>query len=147
MVRKERTYGLSKEGTFHISRNKLCAWMWKPKEKLDEEEKSSLDKCFELYQSLKTLYNTVQTYRNAIQMGDIDTLYNDLECNYPPRKIPFTIMHLDFEVIFRLLNMHYLCPTVIRLFEGQINRLKTIKWLTYGRAGLVILEKRVLYRL
>lgn len=33
------------------------------------------------------------------------------------------------------------------LLEGQINRLKTIKRITYGRASLKLLEKRVVYRL
>lgn len=31
--------------------------------------------------------------------------------------------------------------------EGQINRLKTIKRMMYGKAGLKLLEKRILYRM
>lgn len=31
--------------------------------------------------------------------------------------------------------------------RGQINRLKTFKRMTYGRAGLELLEKRILYRM
>jgi hypothetical protein len=89
MVRKERKYGLSREDTFHISRKKLCAWMWKPKDELDEEENSSLNKCFELYPSIKTLYNTVQTYREAIQMGNIDTFVQWLREQLSYKKNPF----------------------------------------------------------
>ncbi|WP_170808527.1 transposase [Pseudobacillus badius] len=33
------------------------------------------------------------------------------------------------------------------LLEGQINRLKTIKRMTYGRASLNLFEKKILYRL
>ncbi|MBE6183266.1 hypothetical protein [Heyndrickxia ginsengihumi] len=40
----------------------------------------------------------------------------------------------------------FLSPYSNGLFEGQINRLRTIKRMIYGRAGLVILEKRVLFR-
>jgi transposase len=147
MVRKERKNGMSKDDTFRISRKKLCIWMWKPKEKLDIEEKSSLNKCFELYPSIKTLYNTVQTYRIAIQIGDLDSFVQWLRFQLSSKKNPFYYYALrlrsDFQAVKNALSM----PFSNGLLEGQINRLKTIKRVTYGRAGLVILEKRVLYRL
>jgi transposase len=40
----------------------------------------------------------------------------------------------------------FLLPYSNGVLEGQINRLKTIKRMMYGRAGLALLEKRVLYR-
>jgi hypothetical protein len=75
--------------------------MWRPEEELEKGEISSLIKCFELYPSVKVLYNTVQIYRKAIQMKDLETFYNGLKNKYPPRKIPFTIMLLDFEVTYK----------------------------------------------
>lgn len=41
----------------------------------------------------------------------------------------------------------FLLPYNNGLLEGHVNRLKTIKRMTYGRAGLKLLEKRILYRL
>jgi transposase len=144
IVRKERKYGLSKEDTFHISRKKLCALMWKPKDELVEDEKNSLEKWFELYQSIKTLYNTVQTYRKAIQMGDIDTFVKWLREQLSSKKNPFYYYALRLRSDFQAVKNALFMPYSNGLLEGQINRLKTIKRITYGRAGLVILEKRVL---
>lgn len=73
--RKERKFNLSKENKFHISRKKPGASMWKLNEEIDKEERYFLEKCFELYPSLKSLYNTIQTYRKSIQTRDLPTFF------------------------------------------------------------------------
>ena len=40
----------------------------------------------------------------------------------------------------------FLLPYSNGVLEGQVNRLKSIKRMLYGRAGLAILQKRMLYK-
>lgn len=121
--------------------------MWKQEEELDREEKSSLDRCFELYPSVKTLYSTIQTYRKAIQMRDVETFLQWLREQLSSKKNPFYYYAFRLRSDFQAVRNALVSPYGNGLLEGQINRLKTIKRMTYGRAGLEILEKRVLYRL
>ncbi|MGH0419853.1 MULTISPECIES: hypothetical protein [Bacillus cereus group] len=41
----------------------------------------------------------------------------------------------------------FLLPYSNGVLEGQVNRLKSIKRMLYGRAGLAILQKRMLCKL
>lgn len=145
--RKERKLGLTKEDKIHISRKKLSSWMWRLEKELEKEERISLNKCFELYPSVKVLYNTVQTYRIAIQTKDLETFLQWLREQISSRKNPFYYYALRIRSDLQAVKNALLSPYSNGLLEGQINRLKTIKRVTYGRAGLEILEKRVLYRL
>lgn len=146
-VRKERKYDLAKEQKIHISRKKLGIWMWKQEDELGSEEKSSLNKCFELYPSVKMLYSTIQIYRKAIQMKDLETFLQWLRDQLSNKKKPFYYYALRLRSDFQAVKNSLIFPYSNGLLEGQINRLKTIKRMTYGRAGLEILEKRILYRL
>jgi transposase len=121
--------------------------MWKTEEELDKEDSSSLDTCFKLYPSVKELYNTVQTYRKAIQMKDIDTFLLWIREQVSSKKNPFYYYALRIRSDLQAVRNALVSPYSNGLLEGQINRLKTIKRMTYGRAKLEILEKRVLYRL
>nr|WP_146552707.1 transposase [Rummeliibacillus sp. SL167] len=56
-------------------------------------------------------------------------------------------MVLKLRSDFQAVKNSFLSPYSNGLLEGQINRLKTIKRMTYGRAGLELLEKRILYRM
>ena len=146
-IRKERRYGLSKEDKIHISRKKLGAWIWKQEEELDREEKSSLNQCFKLYPSVKPLYETIQTYRRAIQMKDVETFLQWLRQQLSSKKNPFYYYAFRLRSDFQAVKNALVLPYSNGLLEGQVNRLKTIKRITYGRSGLKLLEKRVLYRL
>jgi transposase len=145
--RKERKFGLSKEDKILISRKKLCSWMWRPEKELKEEERSSLIKCFELYPPVKDLYNTIQTYRGAIQTRNLEIFLQWVGEQISSKKNPFYYYALRLRSDLKTVKNALLSPFSNGLLEGQINRLKTIKRVTYGRAGLEILEKRVLYRL
>ncbi|WP_445506431.1 transposase [Niallia sp. 03190] len=146
-VRKERKYGLSKEQKIHISRKKLSSWLWKLEEELNRDAKDSLEQCFERYPSLKSLYCTIQAYRNAIQNKDLASFLQWLKEQLSSKKNPFYYYALRLRSDFQAVKNSFLSTFSNGLLEGQINRLKTIKRITYGRAGLKTLEKRVLYRL
>lgn len=146
-VRKERKYGLINEQQKHIPRKKLGAWMWKLEKDLHSTEKNSLDQCFELYPSVKSLYTTIQTYRKAIETRDLESFLRWLREQLSNKKNPFYYYAFRLRSDIQAVKNAFLSPYSNGLLEGQINRLKTIKRLTYGRAGLKILEKRVLYRL
>lgn len=146
-VRKERKYGFINEQHNHIPRKKLGIWMWKLKEELDLDEKGSLDQCFELYPSLKPLYTTIQTYRRAIKTKNLDMFLQCLREQLSSKKNPFYYYAFRLRSDLQAVKNAFLSPYSNGLLEGQINRLKTIKRMTYGRAGLKVLEKRVLFRL
>ena len=124
-VRKERKYGLSREQKIHISRKKLGTWMWK-QEELDREEKSSLDKCFELYPSVKSLYSTIQTYRKAIHLRDLETLLQWLRDQLSSKKNPFYYYAIRLRSDIPSVKNALISPYSNGLLEGQINRLKII---------------------
>lgn len=145
--RKERKFNLSMENKIHVSRKKLGAWMWKPEKELSKEDRNSLEKCIELYPPLKTLYNTIQTYRKSIQMGDVESFLHWLKEQMSSKKNPFYHYALRLRSDIQAVKNALLSPFSNGLLEGQINRLKMIKRMTYGRAKLEVLEKRVLYRL
>ncbi len=121
--------------------------MWKQEEELNREEKSLLEECLTLYPAVKSLYSTIQIYRKAIQMRDVETFLHWLRDQLSSKKNPFYYYAFRLRSDFQAVKNAFISPYSNGLLEGQINRLKTIKRMTYGRAGLEILEKRVLYRL
>jgi transposase len=145
--RKERKYNLSKENNFQVSRKKLGSWIWKPEKELGKEDRNSLDKCIELYPPLKVIYNTIQTYRKSIQMKDVETFLQWIKEQLSNKKNPFYQYAFKLRSDIQVVRNALLSPYSNGLLEGQINRLKMIKRMTYGRAKLKVLEKRVLYRL
>lgn len=146
-VRKERKFDLVKQQQNHIPRKRLGKWMWKLEKDLDLTEIDSLSQCFELYPSVKSLYTTIQTYRRAIKTRDLEMFLQWLRVQLSSKKNPFYYYAFRLRSDIQAVKNAFLSPFSNGLLEGQINRLKTIKRMTYGRAGLKILEKRVLYRL
>lgn len=146
-VRKERNYGLVKEKQNRIPRKKLGIWMWKLENELDLIEKNLLDQCFGHYPSIKSLYTIIQTFRNAIETRDVEMFLQWLRKQLSNKKNPFYYYAYRLRSDIHAVKNAFLSPYSNGLLEGQINRLKTIKRMTYGRAKLEILEKRVLYRL
>ncbi|HHY72027.1 MAG TPA: ISL3 family transposase [Bacillus bacterium] len=146
-VRKERKHQISKNDIFQLSRRKLSAIIWKLAENLNLNETSSLEKCLNKYGRLKPLYDIIQTYRKSLQTRDYNLFLKWLTEQLSNRENPFYHYALRLRSDLQAVKNSFLLPYSNGLSEGQINRLKTIKRMTYGRAGLKLLEKRVLYRL
>lgn len=146
-IRKERKYGLSKEVNTHIPRKKIGTWIWKFENHLNTEESEYLKKCLQLYPSLKELHQTVQIFRKAVQTADMETFLRWIHEQLSSKKQPFYHYAFRIRSDIQAVKNALTFPYSNGLLEGQINRLKTIKRVTYGRAGVSLLEKRVLYRL
>ncbi|OLN21472.1 hypothetical protein BTO30_14820 [Domibacillus antri] len=146
-IRKERKYSLQRNSQKRINRRQLGSWIWKSNEELSVDEQSHLIQCFEMYPPVKFLYDNIQVYRKAIEARDWDMFLSWLREQLSSRENAFYHYAFRLRSDLQAVKNAFLTPYSNGLLEGQINRLKTIKRMTYGRAGLEILEKRVLYRL
>ncbi|MDM5228357.1 transposase [Cytobacillus sp. NJ13] len=121
--------------------------MWKPPQKLKKEETELLQRTLKDYSTLEGVYQTIQKYRAVVEARDVEGFLQWLKDQLSSRKHPFYYyafrQRSDIQAVKNALTL----PFSNGLLEGQTNRLKTIKRMTYGRAGLALLEKRVLYHL
>jgi len=120
---------------------------WKLHQTLSEEEMGHLNQTLYNYPKTKELYGFVQMFRDHIDHLDSSEMENILPLSKKSMIaeiksfVSFLIKDLDAVVA----SIHYTyCNGVI---EGQINRLKFLKRMIYGRAGFELLRKRVLYRM
>ncbi|WP_232336890.1 transposase [Planococcus lenghuensis] len=146
-LRKKRNLRFSEEEAVRFSRRQVSAYLWRPAAELTAEEVGLLRKIFQLYPAIEPLYQLVQEYRRVIQARDYDGFLKWLTAQLSSRDQPFyqyaRRLRSDLQAVKHGLLLSYSNG----LLEGQINRLKMIKRMTYGRAHLHLLEKRVLYRL
>jgi transposase len=146
-IRKDRKHNTSGEKVLSISRRSLCAWLWQLPEKLNKEETEYLQRSLKDYPALESVYQTIQQYRTVVEARDVEGFLQWLRDQLSSRERPSYYyafrLRSDIQAVKNALTL----PFSNGLLEGQINRLKTIKRLTYGRAGLTVLEKRILYQL
>ncbi|WP_235341166.1 transposase [Anoxybacillus thermarum] len=130
-----------------ISRKQLAYWIWTPRHQLSEKEIMDLEQCLESYSNVRPIYEMVQDYREAIRQADYHRFLRWLRHQLSDSKQPFYPYARRLRSDLQAVKHAFLLPYSNGVLEGQINRLKTIKRMMYGRAGLALLEKRVLYRL
>ncbi|MCP3765076.1 transposase [Domibacillus sp. A3M-37] len=147
MIRKKRKHGLLNDMSTKLSRRKLASLLWKGIKKLDKQEWLLVQKCLELYPSVEPICRVVQSYRDCLDKKDYDGFLMWLKEQLSERKQPFYHYALRLRSDIKAVKNAFCLPYSNGLLEGHVNRLKTIKRMLYGRAGLPILEKRVLYRL
>lgn len=127
------------------SRKHIRYLFWLPFEKLESKEKEILDDVLSQYPVTQELYGFVQLFRDMIHFSDLETFYFLLSSkeNYQSKSIRLFIDKLqeDPQSIHNALVYTYNNG----LLEGQVNRLKLIKRLTYGRASFTLLRQRVLF--
>ncbi|WP_237757576.1 MULTISPECIES: transposase [Geobacillus] len=120
--------------------------MWTPSHRLTEKEKQDLEQCLKAYPTVRPIYQIVQEYRDIIDQRDEQRFHDWLSDQLSDSKQPFysyvKYLHNDLQAV----KQAFLLPYSNGVLEGQINRLKVIKRIMYGRARLELLEKRVLYR-
>lgn len=146
-LRKKRNLRFSEEETVRFSRRQVSAYLWRPAAELTAEEVGLLRKIFQLYPAIEPLYQLVQEYRRVIQARDYDGFLKWLMAQLSSRDQPFYQYARRLRSDLQAVKHGPLLSYSNGLLEGQINRLKTIKRMTYGRAHLHLLEKRVLYRI
>ncbi|MBO0588353.1 transposase [Sporosarcina sp. E16_3] len=146
-IRKDRKNNISREKTLSIARRKVCLWMWGFLGELEADEKIYLHRVFEDYPELKFVYKCIQSFRNVIKNCDVEGLIMWLKDQLTSKIQPFYYYAVRLRSDIQSVKNALIQPFSNGLLEGQVNRLKSIKRMTYGRAGLLVLEKRVLYRL
>lgn len=142
--RKERKYGA--QPTISLPKRKLAAIIWKRKEELSDEGTYLLQRCMSMFPDMKTFYDSIQTFRKAVMEKDYPAFLRWLKGQLSNQSSPFHHYSRRLRSDLQAVKYAFMLTYSNGLLEGQINRLKTIKRLTYGRASLKLLEKRVLYR-
>jgi len=101
---------------------------------------------FEHYPIFKKLYDIVQTFRKAVEIRDYSRFLNWLSQQLADRTQPFYPYALRLRQDLNAIKNAFEYPYTNGFVEGHVNRLKTEKRRLYGRASVVLLEKRVLFR-
>lgn len=106
-----------------------------------------LEQCLERYPVVRPIYEIVQEYQEAEDQRNYDRFLAWLRGQLSDSKQPFYSYAKRLRSDLQAVKHAFLLPYSNGVLEGQINRLKTIKRMMYGRARLDLLEKRVLSRL
>lgn len=99
-----------------------------------------------MFPDMKAFYNSIQAFRKAVIGKDYPALLRWLTTQLSDQSSPSHHYSRRLRSDLQAVKYVFMLTYSNGLLEGQINRLKTIKRLTYGRASLKLLEKRVLYR-
>lgn len=129
-----------------ISRKRIIPFFWRPLWKLSDKERQDLNQILYDFPQTQPLYAFVQQFREIYRECDSSDLHRLIH-QYEGTKIKeittfLTSIRQDLRAV--IASIHYTYNTSI--IEGQINKLKMIKRMLYGRASIQLLEKRMLYR-
>lgn len=146
-LRKERKHSLGQLNSIRFSRRNLSSWIWKYPEQLNSKETAYLHYSLKKYPDIQILYQEIQQFRMAIRSKEVELFLNWLRQQLTSRKNHFYYYAFRLRTDIQAIKNALTLPYNNGLLEGQINRLKTIKRMTYGRASLSLLEKRIFYKL
>lgn len=132
--------------THNKLKRKIIHYFWLFYEKLTESEQVNLNAVLLAYPTTQPIYAFVQLVRYTFSDIDLQTFL----------QIIHHFQSEETKEIKRYLNMvqgdldaikaAFLYTFNTSIVEGQINRLKMIKRMMYGRASISLLEKRVLFK-
>ena len=127
-----------------FSRRRIISLFWRQHAQLTVKEQQQLDQTLTIYPITQEIYAFVQLFREAYQTLDflcfLRLIARFQESNVKEITRYLSMIREDLEAIKAAFFYTYNTSIV----EGQMNRLKMIKRLMYGRASLALLEKRVL---
>ena len=130
-----------------ISRRQVTQFIWAGYDALDEEQQKLFAKCLQLYPCLVQAETIVQEYRELFQNKDVNALIDWMKKQLTNKLSPLHHHSIgirkDIAAVKNALTFSYSNG----LLEGQVNRLKWIKRMMYGRAKSDLLEKRMQYQL
>lgn len=132
--------------TRKISRRKIIYCFWRYYEKLAKQDHPILQAILSAYPETQPVYAFVQLIRAAFSAIDLQTFLQliqrfQLEKTKEIQRF-ITTVEADIEAV----KAAFLYTFNTSIVEGQINRLKLIKRMMYGRASIELLEKRVLFK-
>ena len=133
--------------TYSVPRVQLSQWIWRGFESLKEEQKHIVTHCQQLYPFLEVIEQLVQAYRTLFRERDVDHLLDWMNAQLANKNAPFYSYSMGLRLDLAAVKNAFILPYSNGLLEGQVNRLKWIKRMMYGRAKSDLLEKRMQYRL
>lgn len=137
--KKEPSVPLSKK----VSRKKIILCFWRFYEQLKEKQHQVLQVILSTYPETQPIYAFVQLFRVAYSTSDLQAFLELLryfereETKEIKRYIAASKEDLD------AVKASFVYTFNTSIVEGQINRLKMLKRMMYGRASIKLLEKRV----
>lgn len=133
-----------KEGRFY--RKHVIPLYWKLHQQLSEKEMKLLNLTLRSYPETKELYGFVQMFREEVAHLDSTAikrlLLSSKTSNIAEIRSFVSFLIQDIDAV--MASIHYTYSNGV--IEGQINRLKVLKRMMYGRASFELLRKRVLTR-
>ncbi|WP_245772822.1 transposase [Lacicoccus alkaliphilus] len=143
-LRKKKRAGAPWENAYH-NRRDIRRMLWQ-NNLSDERERDIINRVLKQYPTIQPVYAFIASFRDTIARRD-QTGFVELILYEQIREDPLT-----GHFIRRLLSD--LKPTLNAItytesngfVEGNVNRLKTVKRMMYGRAGFELLRQRMLYR-
>lgn len=132
--------------TYCISRKQLSQWIWKGFEALNDEQKRVVTQCQKLYPFIEAVEQLVQAYRSLFQERAVNRLIDWMNAQLTNKNSPFYSYSTGLRLDLAAVKNAFTSPYSNGLLEGQVNRLKWIKRMMYGRAKPDLLEKRMQYQ-
>nr|WP_245671983.1 transposase [Caryophanon latum] len=132
---------------YRISRARLSHWIWRGFNTLTEEQKEVLRHCQQLYPFLQPIEQLIQSYRSLFDKRDVKCLLNWMNRQLTNKNSPLYRYSIGLRLDLAAVKNAFQLPYSNGLVEGQVNRLKWLKRMMYGRAKPDLLEKRMQYRL
>lgn len=130
-----------------IKRERVFKLFWRNYSDLTEKNQVLLDKIIQSSLELSRIYQSVQSFREIISHKNVDSLSEWVNSN-----IKSDIIHLKKFAQSLKKDMPAVCNTLKydytnAVLEGNVNKLKNIKRMMYGRANFDLLRQRVLYQI
>ncbi len=116
----------------------------KHREDLDQEERAALDRLLHSSEEVSTLRTLLHTFLNMLRQRKAEQLRSWMQeatrSGIPELKSFVAGVERDYDAVKQALRL----PWSQGITEGNVNKLKTLKRVMYGRAGFALLRQRLL---
>lgn len=129
-----------------ISRTQVLSFIWNGFASLNEEKQPLLKRCINTFPGLVQAEKIIQDYRKLFQTKDVNRLLEWMNEQLSNKLSPLYNHSMGIRKDLVAVKNALISPYSNGLLEGQVNRLKWIKRMMYGRAQPDLLEKRMQYR-
>lgn len=146
LLRAEKKKQYIQKLEFRVSRTQVLSYIWNGFTSLNEEKQSLLKRCTTEFPDLLQIEKIIQDYRNLFQTNDVLGLTVWLKKQLLNKLSPLHSHSIGIRMDLAAVKNAITSPYSNGLLEGQVNRLKWIKRMMYGRAKPDLLEKRMQYR-
>lgn len=131
--------------TRKVSRRKMITCFWRFYEQLNKQDHQTLQAILRTYPDTQPVYAFTQLIRTAFLEIDLETFLQLIQRFQLEKTKEIQRFLATVEADLEAIKAAFLYTFNTSIVEGQINRLKLIKRMMYGRASIELLEKRVLF--